>query len=58
MEKSIAKSDPHVIGRAMDSYTTVNSSKYINKKMTEISSRIYEESILNRKQIKGKELAS
>ena len=43
------KSDPNVIGRSLDSYTTVNASKYINKKMTEISSRIYEESILHRK---------
>ena len=47
--KTTTKSDNDVIGNFMDSFTSVNTSRYINTKMTEINQRIYEESILNRK---------
>ena len=56
IRKTTTKSDEDVIGNFMDSFTSVNTSRYINTKMTEINQRVYSESILNRKQLKGKEL--
>ena len=40
----------------MDSFTSQNSSKFLNLKMTEISQRIYQESIEHRKNFQGKVL--
>ena len=49
IEKTIIKSDPNVIGNFMDSFTSANTSKFLNNKLTEIADRIYTESVEHRK---------
>ena len=50
ISKSTTKSDPNVIGNIMDTFTSAKSAKFVNKKLTEIANRIYEESVKNRKE--------
>jgi hypothetical protein len=56
VEKSTIKSDPEVISNFMDSFTSANTSRYLNSKFTEIAQRIYQESIRHRKEQQGKDL--
>lgn len=53
IEKNTIKSDPKVLGASLDSFTSANTSKFMNTKFSEIAERIYRESVSNRSILKG-----
>jgi hypothetical protein len=46
--KTSVKSDENLSGVNLDSFTSANTSKYLNQKFTEINERLYQEAINNR----------
>jgi aryl carrier-like protein len=46
--KVTTKSQENLIGAGLDSFTSANTSKYLNQKLTEINQRLHEFSVLNR----------
>jgi ClpP class serine protease len=46
--KVVTKSHDNLIGAGMDSFSSANTSKYFNQKLTEINERMHEFSVANR----------
>lgn len=49
ISKVVAKSHDNLIGAGMDNFSSANTSKYFNQKLTEINQRMHEFSVANRK---------